>query len=316
MTRSMSRRAGGALAIAVLLLGGAACGDSSPEGDETEQTATEAVEPSDGDDATGDSDGGGGPEASDEDESPEGSPSAASPDFTPQNEQDCGPIFDGWRAVIGGGDVDCTTTVDVLTAFKDSDPRQDFTMPRQGAEVADGWNCDSIYHVRDGDDPLSYSMWCTKGSSTVLTTADSTPVMMGKYVSPERFETLEEGHSEAQIAFSSPSGKWQCGFMHTFDDDGNRIGEVGCHGTMPPDVIAPSPDGGGETTADSITLYLDHEPEIWVASDVNYFAGPTLEYGEVLYRYGFSCTVHESAGVTCVSPQHRFSASSTAVETG
>lgn len=332
MTRSLRRRAGGALAVAALVLGSAACSGGSPDGEEPERTTTEAAEDSEAgtdDDAAGDSDegadstdpgeddadeGSADEESSEQDSSEKESP-AASPDPTPQNEQDCGPIFDGWRAVIGSGEVDCATAVDVLTAFKDSDPRQDFDMPRQGAEVTGDWTCESIFHVRDGDDPLTYSMWCTRGEETVLTTAAGTPVLPGTYVPKDAYYFQQEGHDSSQVSFTSPSGTWGCGFLETFDDAGERNFEVGCHGTMPPEITAPAPDSEGDLRANSITLYHDRAPEVWVAGDVNYFAGPTLPYGHVIYTYGFACTVQQDTGVTCISPEHRFTASSSAVQT-
>ena len=242
------------------------------------------------------------------------SPSASTPPPKNTNKQDCGPIFARWTAVIGNGDVDCATAHAVLNAFQQTDTTRDGA-PRYGANIANGWTCDPRYFLRDSVEPHGYSMWCTKEGDTVLTTARGTPVFEGEYVDPHAFPGDPAYASETTIGFSSPSRKWICGFLDTDPENGSPIGEVGCHGPIPPPGHPVTAfDGQSTENANTVGMFRKDEAELFSAGDPRYAGGPTLDYGQVLYARGFVCTVKKDTGISCASPEHGFTASSSKVE--
>lgn len=264
--------------------------------------------------ATSDGNEGSVPESSGEkDSGSEGAITDA--EFDPQNAQDCGPALEGWRVVLASGESNCETAREVVAAFA-ATTDVDGRVPQVSAKVAGGWECEPVFYERHGADPRTYSMWCTSGDDAVLTLEESVPVLEGTYVRPyDHVYVKPGGYTGEQWAFSSPSGRWGCSIIDDPAEKSAEVrGDVGCHGGFPPEYTSDSNPEGVASPVNTVGMYRGSEPELWINGDVRYYDGPTLEYGEVLYAFGFACTVEQEAGVTCLDGDHGFTVSSQAVE--
>ncbi|GAC56429.1 hypothetical protein GOHSU_06_00410 [Gordonia hirsuta DSM 44140 = NBRC 16056] len=95
--------------------------------------------------------------------------------------------------------------------------------------------------------------------------------------------------AEAGYFFSSASGKWKCGI---------RRADAGCHGPLP--AGAPLSYGqrptGAVVGSGAAELVKFSSPEFMLQSGRT---APVLPYGQTLTINGFSCSIDQTAGVTC-----------------
>lgn len=303
-----------ATAAAVLLLaaacgnGGSASGDGDTaaggaSGDGTAGSASSAPKASDG----------GGEDSS--------SPSEHTAD-SPKEQlkgQDCGTIFEDWRAVIGTPGIECAVARDVLTEYQRTARSGSTAMPTSDADVARGWSCTPHRWSDQQITPDTYSMWCTRGSQVVLTVANGAPILEGVYVDPSDHLFVQPGgYTQEQVSFTSPSKKWECGIYPEEAGNAALNGWTGCHGPMPKGIEARAADGPEPAMmqSDGVEMKRGTKAVPMVSLERYFYQGPTLDYGKVLYANGSACTVDKRTGVTCSNGAHGFTVSSQEAQFG
>lgn len=108
------------------------------------------------------------------------------------------------------------------------------------------------------------------------------------------------GTETGSYYFTSPSGKFECAVITA------PTPVAGCHGTLPSSAPrVPAASGTGTTTPNSIRVTASGPGRFVESGDPAFHRFDTpatpLPYGSPLRVQGFTCSVDERAGVTCVS---------------
>ncbi len=120
------------------------------------------------------------------------------------------------------------------------------------------------------------------------------------------------GSANGSYYFTSPSGKFECAVITAPEP------VAGCHGRLPSSAPpVPSVTGTGSATPNSIRVRASGPGAFFQSGDPAFhrFDGPAkpLGYGSPLRVQGFTCSVDEQSGVTCVSAaEHGFTVSDSA----
>lgn len=227
------------------------------------------------------------------------------------SKQDCGPIFDGWQAVVGAGSVDCDEAKKVLEEFDKTDGTNPGA-PGIAATVAGDWKCSPHFFAKEGTSPREYSMWCERGEDVVLTMAEGTPVPEGTYVDSLKYQNEDSPSFNEVAAFTTPNEEFLCSISNSQSAEARESGRVMCTGDLATDEKVPG--AGGDVKPSAISMNSTDEPELFDPTDQQLTKGRALSDGQVMYANGFVCSYRKEQGMKCSSAKHGFEVSPDTLE--
>ncbi|MFD6857376.1 hypothetical protein ACFWCF_08550 [Rhodococcus sp. NPDC060090] len=152
-------------------------------------------------------------------------------------------------------------------------------------------------------DPTTSAAQTTSAAPTTTTTTTTTKA-------PAAVDPAEYAGSQPGVYyFLSESGKFECAILTHTDP------VAGCQGTMPSSAPRVPGSGAADVTvpANVVIVESSGEGQFSNIGDIAFMdpnrTAQVLPYGEALKVSVFTCTIDESAGVTCESDAHGFTVS-------